>query len=192
MRCRPVSSRPMAIHLRAVPFNFTVVQAYTPTSDYNDNEVEEFYDQLQNVIDQTPKKDTSCYSRRLECRSHHHKLCLNREGRWGTTDDFKTCFPTFFLFSTALWDLVNSRSVHSVMLSSHLFFCLPCRLPLFTVPCKMVLARPDEQETCPHHCSFCFFTMVRRSSWGPIACWIMVQTSSLVTWSLYEMRSILR
>ena len=28
-----------------------------PTSDYDDNEIEEFYDQLQNAIDQTPKKD---------------------------------------------------------------------------------------------------------------------------------------
>ena len=29
---------------------------------------------------------------------------------------------------------------------SHLFFCLPCLLPAFAVPCKMVLARPDERE----------------------------------------------
>ena len=28
---------------------------YAPTSDYDDNEIEEFYDQLQNIIDQTPK-----------------------------------------------------------------------------------------------------------------------------------------
>ena len=35
----------------------STVQAYAPTSDYDDNEIEEFYDQLQNVIDQTPKKD---------------------------------------------------------------------------------------------------------------------------------------
>ena len=33
--------------------------------------------------------------------------------------------------------------------------------------------------------------MVRRSSCGPIACWILARTSSLVTWSLYEMQSIL-
>ena len=33
--------------------------------------------------------------------------------------------------------------------------------------------------------------MIRRSSCGPIACWILAQTSSLVTLSLYEMRSIL-
>ena len=30
---------------------------YAPTSDYDDNEIEEFYDQLQNVIGPTPKKD---------------------------------------------------------------------------------------------------------------------------------------
>ena len=55
--CRPVSIRLITIRLRAVPFNITIIQAYTPTSDYNDNETEEFYNQLQNVIDQTPKKD---------------------------------------------------------------------------------------------------------------------------------------
>ena len=43
-------------------------------------------------------------------------LSLNREGRWGTTDDFATSFLNFSLFSTALWDLVNSRPVHSLML----------------------------------------------------------------------------
>ena len=51
---RPVSSSLITIRLRAVPFNITVVQAYAPTSDYDDNEIEEFYDQLKNVIDQTP------------------------------------------------------------------------------------------------------------------------------------------
>ena len=78
---------------------------------------------------------------------HRHHLSLNHEGRWGTTDDFATSFLHFSLFSTALWDLANSRPVHSLMLSSHLFVCLPCLLPPLTVPCKMVLARPDERET---------------------------------------------
>ena len=71
----------------------------------------------------------------------------NREGRWGTTDDLANSFLHFSLFSTALWDLPNSRPVYSLMLSSHLFLCPPCLLPPFTVPCKMVLARPDERET---------------------------------------------
>ena len=38
-------------------------------------------------------------------------------------------FLHFSLFSTALWDLMNPRPVHSLMLSSHLFFCLPHLLP---------------------------------------------------------------
>ena len=69
---------------------------------------------------------------------HHHHQSLNRDGRWGTTDDFATSFLHFSLFNTALWDLPNSRPVHSLMLSSHLFLCPPCLLPPFTVPCKMV------------------------------------------------------
>ena len=76
----------------------------------------------------------------------HHHLFLNREGRWDTTDDFTTSFLHFPLFSTALWDLANSRPVHSPILSSHLFACLSCLLPLFSVPCKMVLAEPDKRE----------------------------------------------
>ena len=96
-------------------------------------------------------------------------LSLNREGCWGTTDDFATSFLHFSLFSTALWDLANSKPVYFLMLSSHLFLCLPCLFPRFTVPCKMVLARPDERETRPYHCSLRLFTMVR-SSCGPIAC----------------------
>ena len=67
------------------------------------------------------------------------------------------------LFSTALWDLANSRPVHS-LLSCHLFFCLTCLLLLLNVPCKMVLARPGERETCPYHECLPLFTMVRMSS----------------------------
>ena len=73
-------------------------------------------------------------------------LSLNHEGLWGTTDDFATSFLHFSLFSTALWDLVNPRPVHSLILSSNFFSCLPCLLPPFTVPCKMVFARPDEWD----------------------------------------------
>ena len=45
MGCRQLSSRLITIHRRAVPFNITLVQAYSPTLDYDDNEVEEFLEQ---------------------------------------------------------------------------------------------------------------------------------------------------
>ena len=81
----------------------------------------------------------------------HLHLSLNHTGCWGTTGGFTTSFLHFSQFSTTLWDLPNSRPVHSLMLSAHHFFCLPRLLPLFTVPCKMVLVRPDERETGPYH-----------------------------------------
>ena len=90
----------------------------------------------------------------------YHVFIDFRKGRWGTTYDFATSFLHFPLFSTALCDLPNSRPVHSLMLSSHLFLCLPCLLPPFTVPCKMVLARTDERETCRSHFSFCLFMIM--------------------------------
>lgn len=57
MGCCPVSSRFITICLRASPFNITIVQAYTTTSVYNDDDVEDFYDQLQEFLDHSPKKD---------------------------------------------------------------------------------------------------------------------------------------
>ena len=106
----------------------------------------------------------------------HLHLSLKRGGHWGTTDDFTVSFLHFSLFSTALWDLANSRPFHSMWLFSHiffflLFFCLPCLLPLFSVvcPCRMVLARPDKWETCPNHFNLRLFTMARRSSYQVLA-----------------------
>ena len=57
MGCRPVSSRLITIRLRTTPFNITIIQAYTPTSDYDDDDVDDFYEQLQEVLNQIPKKD---------------------------------------------------------------------------------------------------------------------------------------
>ena len=92
-------------------------------------------------------------------------LSLNHNGRWGTSDDFATSFLYFSLFATALWDLANSRPVHSLMLSSHLFLSLR----------YLLCARSDEPETWPYLCSLRLFTMARRSSCGPITCWILAR-----------------
>ena len=140
------------------------------------------------------------YSRKclfsLEIHHHrHHHLSLNPQGRWSTTDDFATSFLDYSVLHCpqGLGDL-QARPIPRCWLVflPHLFFCLPCLLPPFTVPCKMVLARHDEQETCPYHCSLHLFTMVRRSLSGPIGCWILAWSSSLLTQSLYEMQGVLQ
>ena len=57
MGCRPVSSRIITLRLRASPFNITIVQVYAPTSAHSDEEIENFYEQIQETIDKVPKKD---------------------------------------------------------------------------------------------------------------------------------------
>ena len=39
MGCRPVSSRLITIRLKASPFNITIIQAYAPTTDYDDGDI---------------------------------------------------------------------------------------------------------------------------------------------------------
>ena len=39
------------------PFNITVIQVYAPTSNAEEAEVERFYKDLQDLLEQTPKKD---------------------------------------------------------------------------------------------------------------------------------------
>ena len=80
------------------------------------------------------------------------------------------CLPTCFLFF--FLSALSSSPFHCVLQDG--------------------LVRPDERETCAYHFSLHFFTIIRSSSCGPTACWILAQTSSLITWSLYEIRSILR
>ena len=39
------------------PFNITVIQVYAPTSNSEEAEVEQFYEDLQDLLELTPKKD---------------------------------------------------------------------------------------------------------------------------------------
>ena len=112
---------------------------------------------------------------------------ITLESRRGTTDEFATIPFHLDLFSAALTELAKSIPVQSLIMSSHLFFCLPLFLFPFTVPCRIVFAKPKYLETWPNHLSFRFLNRVRSSSYSPMAAWIFLRTSSLVTLSLYEM-----
>ena len=45
----------ISVHFKGEPFNITVIQAYEPTS--NAEEVEQFYEDLQDLLELTPQKD---------------------------------------------------------------------------------------------------------------------------------------
>ena len=47
----------ISVCFQGKPFNITVIQVYAPTSNAEEAEVEQFYEDLQDVIELTPKKD---------------------------------------------------------------------------------------------------------------------------------------
>ena len=47
----------ISVHFQGKPFNITVIQAYAPTGNAEEAEVERFYEDLQDLIELTPKKD---------------------------------------------------------------------------------------------------------------------------------------
>ena len=47
----------ISIRLQGKPCNITVIQVYAPTSNAEEAEVERFYEELQDRIELTPKKD---------------------------------------------------------------------------------------------------------------------------------------
>ena len=46
-----------SVHFQGKPFNIMVIQAYAPTSNPEETEVEQFYEDLQDLLELTPKKD---------------------------------------------------------------------------------------------------------------------------------------
>ena len=46
-----------SVHFQDKPFNITVIQTYVPTSNIEEAEVEWFYENLQDLLELTPKKD---------------------------------------------------------------------------------------------------------------------------------------
>ena len=47
----------ISVRFQGKPFNITVIQAYTPTSNAEEAEVERFYEDLQDLLELTPKND---------------------------------------------------------------------------------------------------------------------------------------
>ena len=45
------------VGLQGKPFNITVIQVYAPTSNAEEDEAESFYEDLQDLLELTPKND---------------------------------------------------------------------------------------------------------------------------------------
>ena len=55
--CSLKNDRKISVCFQGKPFNITVIQVYAPTSNAEEAEVEWFYEDLQDFLELTPKKD---------------------------------------------------------------------------------------------------------------------------------------
>ena len=54
--CNFKNDRMISVCFQGKPFNITVIQVYAPTTNAKEAEVEQFYDDLQDLLELTPKK----------------------------------------------------------------------------------------------------------------------------------------
>ena len=59
----------ISVHFQGKPFNITVTQDYAPTTNAEGAEVERFYEDLQDLLELTPKKRCPLHYKGLECKS---------------------------------------------------------------------------------------------------------------------------
>ena len=50
------NNRMISVCFQGKPFSITVIQVYSPTSNVEEAEVEQFYEDLQDLLELTPKK----------------------------------------------------------------------------------------------------------------------------------------
>ena len=55
--CNLKNDKMISVHLQGNPFNIMVIQVYAPTSNAEEAALEQFYEDLQDLLELTPKKD---------------------------------------------------------------------------------------------------------------------------------------
>ena len=64
----------ISVHFQDKPFNITVIQVYASVSNAEEAEVEQFYEDLQDLLEITPKKRCPLHYRGLEHKSRSQEI----------------------------------------------------------------------------------------------------------------------
>ena len=72
--CSLKNDRMISVRFQSKPFNITVTQAYAPTNNAKETEAERIYEELQDLLELTPKKDVICiigdWNLKVEVKKH--------------------------------------------------------------------------------------------------------------------------
>ena len=80
--CNLKNDRMISVRFQGKPFNITVIQAYAPTSNAEEAEVERFYEDLQDLLELIPKKRSPFHYRGLECKSRKSRNTWSNRQNW--------------------------------------------------------------------------------------------------------------
>ena len=80
--CNLKNNRMISLCFQGKPFNITAIQAYVPTSNTEEAEVEWFYEDLQDLLELTPKKRCPFHYRGLECKSRKSRNTWGNRQIW--------------------------------------------------------------------------------------------------------------
>ena len=80
--CNLKNNRMISVSFQGKPFNITVIQVYAPNSNAEEAEVEQFYEDLKDLLELTPPKRCPFYYRGLECKSRKSRNTWSNRQIW--------------------------------------------------------------------------------------------------------------
>ena len=80
--CSLKNDRMISVHFQGKSFNIMVIQVYAPTSNAEEAEVEQFYGDLQDLLELTPTKRCPFHYRGLECKSRKSRNTWSNRQIW--------------------------------------------------------------------------------------------------------------
>ena len=79
--CNLKNNRMMSVNFQDKPFNITIIQVYAPTTNAEETEIKRFYEDLQDLLELTPKKKCFFHHRGLKRKSRKSRdIWSNRQG----------------------------------------------------------------------------------------------------------------
>ena len=80
--CNLKTDRMISVHFQGKAFSITVIQVYAPTSNAQEAEVEQFDEDLQDLLELTPPKRCPFHYRGLECKSRKSRNTWSNRHIW--------------------------------------------------------------------------------------------------------------
>ena len=80
--CNLKNDTMISVCFQGKPFNITVIQVYAPTSNAVEAEVKWFYEDLQDLLELTPKKRCPFHYRGMECKSRKSRNTWSNRQIW--------------------------------------------------------------------------------------------------------------